>query len=140
MHCYYTKGFTLLELLIAITIIGILVAVAVPSYQSYTRRAHYTEVVQAAAPYKLGVEECYQMTADLSTCQSGQNGVPIDVALGQGAGIIDSITTSSGKITLTPRDKFGIKADDTYILTPTVSTDRLTWASSGGAVSKGYAN
>jgi len=135
-----SAGFTLIELLIAITIVGILTAIAIPSYQNYTRRAHYTEIVQAAAPYKLGVEECYQMTADLSVCKGGQSGVPQDVATGKGGGIIDSIITVSGKITITPRVKYGIKAEDNYILTPTVDNDRLTWSSSGGGVINGYAN
>jgi len=134
------NGFTLIELLIAITIVGILVAIAVPSYQNYTRRAHYTEIVEAASPFKLGVEECFQMNGDLSGCQGGQNGVPADITTGKGSGLIDSITTVTGKITIIPTVKYGIKADDTYELTPTIVNDALMWASSGGGVKKGYAN
>lgn len=134
-------GFTLIELLIAIAIIGILTAIAIPSYQSYTRKAHFTEIVQATTPYKLGIEECFQITADLSTCLPGKNGVPKNIEAGTGPGLIDSIIVADGaKITITPRNLYGIKAQDTYILTPAVSNDRLTWTSSGGGVDQGYAN
>lgn len=136
-----STGFTLIELLIAITIVGILVAIAIPSYQNYTRRAHYTEIVEAISPYKLGVEECYQMTSDLSACQSGQNGVPLNIITGKGSGLIDSITTvTGGIITIVPRVKYGFTAQDTYILTPSVENSRLIWVSSGGGVTNGYAN
>ena len=134
-------GFTLIELLIAIAIIGILAAVGIPSYQSYTRKAHYTEIVQASAPYKLGVEECYQVNGGLDVCQAGTNGVPQNIAAGSGVGLVDSIIISDGAvITITPKNQFGIKDTDTYILTPTVQSNQLVWAASGGGVTNGYAN
>ncbi|HBC71227.1 MAG TPA: pilus assembly protein PilA [Coxiellaceae bacterium] len=136
----YQYGFTLIELLIAIAIVGVLTAVAIPSYQKYTRKAHYTEIVQATAPFKLGIEECFQLIDDLKSCQPGKNGVPKNIASGDGTSLVDSILVVDGVITVTPRDQYGIKPTDTYILTPAVKNNQLTWKSSGGGVDEGYAN
>ena len=135
------KGFTLIELLIAIAIVGILTAIAIPSYQNYTRKAHFTEAVQATTPFKLGIEECFQVTGDLTNCQAGKNGVPANIVAGSGIGLIDSVIVGDGGVvTVTPKDLYGIKKADTYVLTPTASANQLSWASSGGGVDAGYAN
>jgi type IV pilus assembly protein PilA len=135
------KGFTLIELLIVMCIIGVLVALAVPSYRTYTRRAHYIEIVQAAAPFKLGVHECYAISADLSSCHSGNNGIPVDITETADQSLVAKITTSgSGVIVVTPKKRFGITPEDQFILTPTESHHQLAWSTSGKGVTHGYAD
>jgi type IV pilus assembly protein PilA len=130
------KGFTLIELMIVITIMAILMSIAIPSYQQYTKKAHYAEVIQAAAPYKLAVAECYQDTGTLNQCNSGHFGIPKPY---KGTHLIDTIKVSNhGQIHITPKNIFGIQAKEDLILTPELAGLSLIWHTTGGAVSAGY--
>jgi type IV pilus assembly protein PilA len=132
-----TKGFTLIELMITVTIVAILAAIAVPTYLNYTRRAYYAEIVEATAPYKVGVSECYQNQGALTACNGGSNHIPANITTTTGN--VASVAVAAGVITVTPAAANGILASDTYILTPTIAGNTLTWAATGGGVSNGYA-
>jgi type IV pilus assembly protein PilA len=129
------SGFTIIELLVVVAIIGILAAVAVPTYLSYTKRSYFTEVVQATGPYKLAVEVCYQTQGGggtVANCANGSNGVPAAPAA---TGVVASVVTSgAGVITATAQGNAGT---DTVILTPTPTNNVLVWAKTGTCVTNG---
>ena len=65
------QGFTLIELMIVVAIIGVLAAVALPAYQDYTVRAKVSELILASSSFKSSVAEAYQSSSNGSTAGSG---------------------------------------------------------------------
>lgn len=134
-------GFSLLELIIVMAIIGILIAVAIPSYQIYTRRAHYSEIVEAVVPYRIGIEECFNINGNLQDCSAGNSGVPDNLINNNNKTLVHSIIVSDrGKITVTPNNQYGISEQDIYELSCDIDNHHLIWHSGGQGVANGYAN
>jgi type IV pilus assembly protein PilA len=100
------KGFTLIELMIVVAIIGILAAVALPAYQDYTVRAKMSEVILAASSCKTTITEVSQ-TGLPSTPVA--NGFGCESASATSPFVASIVTSTAGVITVTVQ---GIKATD----------------------------
>lgn len=123
-------GFTLIELMIVVAIIGILAAVAIPAYQDYTVRAKVSELIMAASAAKTPITECFQAKGALTGCGTGVTinavGKVTGATIGADTGVIQ--VTGSGSA-------MGAASDVVITLTPTAAgttgNQTLTWGCSG---------
>ncbi len=144
MYKQAQKGFSLIELMIVIAIIGILAAIAVPQYGQYTKRAKFSEVVMIASPVKAAVSACLNDFNDANDCTGSgvapstgyPNLVPADVPSGHPADTIDSIITTTTDITV----QGSLRVDnETLVLSHswTQPGDPVVWTVGGSCLTAG---
>jgi len=135
------NGFTLIELMIVVAIIGILAAVALPAYQNYSNRAAFSELILAISPRKTAVELAIQTRgpANLAALDQGTLGIPADVAaatLTHGAAVLNGVITMTWRSDDSPLDPAA--GGITYILTASSVTPPVQWADTGTCLAAGF--
>jgi type IV pilus assembly protein PilA len=124
------KGFTLIELMIVVAIIGILAAVALPAYQDYTVRAKVSEVVLAASGGKTAVSEAYQTLGHMP--KVGSEGFTSQASPYVASTIYSKTSDTVGVITATATAKETKISGGTIILTGTANADGVvSWVCTG---------
>ena len=132
------KGFTLIELMIVVAIIGILAAIALPAYQTYTNKAKFSEVVSATAAVKTAVEVAFSETASrAATLTNSTVTAAVADAAGQG-GYVGGLTltesgnnlviTASSSTSLNPTSRTYILQADT-----TATSGNLNWVTNSSS-------
>jgi len=129
------KGFTLIELMIVVAIIGILAAIAIPAYQDYTIRAQVSEGLSLASGSKTAVAEFFTNRGDWPAANDSAGVADAGSITGN---YVSQVAIADGIITVTyskdSPQKANAKIDDsTLILSPTDSAGSIKWDCRGGA-------
>lgn len=120
------KGFTLIELMIVVAIIGILAAVALPAYQDYTARAQVTEAFNLAGGLKIQVADVYADQGALTNIASGADGIP--AATDVTGKYTTQVAVAAGVITATiGGDASALVSGATLELEPTPNNGSISW-------------
>lgn len=131
------QGFTLIELMIVVAIIGILAAVAIPAYQDYTIRAKMSEAIGYASAAKAAVSETFQTNGAVPTTNAEAG---LEAAATLTTTYVESVTVGAGGaivVAIQGTNVAGLDAG-TITMTPTTSAAGVTWvcAISAAALNK----
>ncbi len=129
------KGFTLIELMIVVAIIGILAAIAIPAYQDYITRAKVTEVLAMAEPAKTAVAETTSSLGSLALVTAANSGYDFPGATDFVSGV--AITDATGVVTVTSTVPNAL-GDLTLTPTEIAGTGQLTWVCASAAIDPKY--
>ena len=121
------QGFTLIELMIVVAIIGILAAVAIPQYRDYTSKAKIGSAVTVADALKTAVSLCVQENGgDVTVCDAGANGIASNASF-TATKEVSAVSVTDGVITLTLNAPVAGAATDKLCFAPTAGTGAVVW-------------
>ena len=134
MKRHLQQGFTLIELMIVVAIIGILAAVALPAYQDYTKKAKMSEVILAASSCRTTITEKYQSAASSSGVARGNWGC--ESTSGSGKYVTEIATNDDGGVRLTLNGTIDSALSGGFVFLVPAQTDnsQMTRASVGNSV------
>ncbi|MGB5179952.1 MAG: pilin [Gammaproteobacteria bacterium] len=132
------KGFTLIELMIVIAIIGILAAIAIPAYQDYIVRSKVSEGLNMAGAAKLAVAETHDSNGGYPSVDNVSYGLPTDTSIS--GTYVTSINANAGDgvITITYFNTHADVNGNTVTLTPTAGTGSMKWVCASTSIPKKY--